>query len=66
MLSFIAHVIVEIPIIYLMITDFDKYSLGLSWGKLMLIHYIFTISLIILGIIFGIKIGKKWWQYILA
>ena len=64
MLSFIVHVLIEIPIIFLMVSDMAEYSLGLSWGALMTVHYVFTITLLILGAIIGIKMGKKWWKYI--
>ena len=64
MLSLIFHVIIEMPILSVMIQDMDKYSLGLSWDQIKLIHGVFTAVLFIIGLILGIYFGKKWWQYI--
>lgn len=64
LLSLILHVLIELPIIYLMVGDMDKWSLGLTWDQLMLVHWTFTITLLLLGIVFGVIVGKKWWQYI--
>ncbi len=62
--SFLIHAIIEIPVIYLIVSNYDKYSLGLSWGQLFLIHNIFTFILFLVGLILGIKFGFKWWKYI--
>lgn len=64
LVSFIVHVIIEIPVIFIMIQDFDKYSLSLTWDQLMLVHWVFLIILLVVGLIIGIKLGFKWWQYI--
>jgi len=64
LLSFILHALIVIPIIYVMIRDFEKYSFGLSWNGLMIVHGIFTVFLLVLGIILGIYLGFKWWKYI--
>jgi len=64
LLSFILHALIVIPIIYVMIGDFEKYSFGLSWNELMIVHGIFTILLFVLGLVLGIYLGFKWWKYI--
>lgn len=64
LLSFIAHAIIEIFAIWLLGRDFTTFSLGLSWEQLLFIHLIFTIALSLLGLIFGIWLGFRWWQYI--
>lgn len=64
LLSFLFHVLIEIPIINLLVSDFEKYNLGLSWEQWFFAHYLFTIALFILGLGFGINCGFKWWQYI--
>ena len=64
LVGFIAHALLEIPIIYLMVSDFDKYSFGLTWDQLMMVHWIYTATLLFIGLIAGLKLGFKWWQYI--
>ena len=64
MVSFIVHTLLEIPIIYLMISDFEKYSLSLTWNQLMTIHWAYMIVLLLIGLAVGLKMGFKWRQYI--
>jgi hypothetical protein len=64
LLSTILHAVIEIPIINLLVSDFQRYSLGLSWDQWYLIHYIGTIILLILGIVFGLFCGFKFWHKI--
>jgi len=64
LLSFLAHAIIEIPVILIMVSDFEKYSFGLSWPQLMLVHIIFTISLSLAGLFFGLWLGFRWWRHI--
>lgn len=64
LISFIVHVIIEIPIIYIAISNFDKYTFGLSWDQILLIHTIFTVILSLGGITMGIWMGFKGWKYI--
>lgn len=63
-LSFLIHAAIEIPILWLFIKDFDQYGLGLSWQSWYLIHYIGSIVLLFIGIIFGYFQGKHWWKVI--
>lgn len=62
--SFLIHVIIEIPIIYIVVADFKKYSFGLSWNQILAIHAIFTLILFLAGIIAGLIFGFRWWKYI--
>lgn len=64
MLGFILQTILEVPVIYVVVSDFEKFSFGLSWEKLMILHWIFTLVLLMLGLIFGIRKGFVWWKYI--
>jgi len=64
LLSFILHVIIELPIIFIMVSDMSRYSFGLSWNEWMAIHWVFTALMMVAGIVFGYWIGKRWWQYI--
>ncbi|PLX21010.1 hypothetical protein C0584_04470 [Candidatus Parcubacteria bacterium] len=63
-LSFIIHAAIEYPIILLLVSDFDKYSFGITWGQMMLVHRIFTIFLLLSMSILGYFVGQKWWQYV--
>lgn len=64
LLSFLLHTLIEVSVVALLLKDFQKFSFGLDWNQLLLIHKIFTIILSLAGLIFGIWLGKKWWQYI--
>ena len=64
MIGFIVHALLEIPVIYLMVSDFEKYSLGLTWSQLMTIHWVYMVVLLLIGLVVGLKLGFKWWQYI--
>ena len=63
LLSFLVHAGIEIPVINLLVSDFDKYSLGLTWDQWFLIHSIGTPILLVLGIYFGWRQGIRWWRY---
>jgi hypothetical protein len=64
LVSFLVHAVIEIPIIYLLVSDFNKWGLGLSWESWFFIHTIFSIALLLLGIIFGFTQGRHWWRII--
>lgn len=63
-LSFLVHGAIEIPVINLLVKDFDKYGLGLNWRQWYQVHYVGTIVLFLLGIIAGYLQGKHWWRVI--
>ncbi len=60
LVQLILHAVIEIGYIYLLNYNFDMYGLGLTWDDWYLIHYIFTIILIIFGLYFGYNYGKKY------
>lgn len=60
----IVHGLLETLCIDLLLKDFSKYGLGLSWNNWFLIHHIATVILLILGILFGFWQGKYWWRKI--
>lgn len=61
-LSTILHALLEILIIRLVLLDFDKYSLGLDWPEILLVHLVFTVVLALAGFFFGVWLGFKWWR----
>ena len=62
LLQILVHAGVEIFYIRMLWKDFEKYSLGLSWNQLILIHYIGSIVLVVIGILFGLWQGIYWWK----
>ena len=64
LLSFLMHAAVEIPIINLLVDDFDTYSLGLTWDQWFLAHHIFSYVLLVLGIYVGWRLGRRWWHLV--
>ncbi len=63
-LSTILHGLIEIPVILLLISDFKKYGLGLSWSDWYLTHHVGTVILFLGGIVLGIFLGFKYWKKI--
>lgn len=64
LLQLIIHGLVEVWYVGLLLKDFSKYGLGLSWNNWFLIHHIATVILLILGILLGFWQGKYWWRKI--
>ena len=62
--SFLVHTGIEIPIINLLVSNFNKYSLGLSWGQWQMIHDIGAVVLLVLGMWVGYRQGVYWWNVI--
>lgn len=60
--SFLVHGAVEIVAIDLLVSDFDRYSLGLSWGQWVTIHNVATIVLLVLFTGIGFQQGSYWWN----
>ncbi len=56
--------LVEFLVIKIMISDFDKYSFGLTWSTLMLVRNIFSILVFVVFSILGYFVGQKWWNYV--
>ncbi|PIR57659.1 MAG: hypothetical protein COU71_02915 [Parcubacteria group bacterium CG10_big_fil_rev_8_21_14_0_10_38_31] len=64
LISFLIHATIEIPVINLLVSDFNTYSLGLTWGQWYLIHHAVSVILLLLGITLGYLQGKRWWRII--
>lgn len=62
--SFILHAVAEIWYIGLLLVNFKKYSMGLSWANLYLAHYVFSFLFLFLGAILGYFEGLFWWKVI--
>ncbi len=64
LISTLLHAGIEIPVIYLLTSNFQKYSLGLSWESWYLIHHIATAILLTASISLGVLLGFKFWGII--
>lgn len=64
MVSFLIHAGIEIPVIFLLLKDFDRYSLGLTWDQWYMIHHVGAIFLFVLGVVGGFLQGRHWWEII--
>lgn len=62
LISFLIHTTIEIWHINLLLADFSKYSLGLSWAQWYIVHGIGTVILSVGGSLFGFLQGKYWWR----
>lgn len=64
LVSLLAHAGIEIMYIRLLLSDFPRYSLGLSWDVWFQIHIAGSIVLAAVGIALGFFQGRFWWRYI--
>lgn len=64
LVSFLVHAAIEIPVIRLLVEDFDTYGLGLTWRQWYAIHAIGSVVLLLLGIFVGFRQGRYWWKVI--
>jgi len=64
LITFLVHSLVEIWYIDLLINDFQKYSLNLSWDQWFVVHWLVSIILFIGGAIIGYYQGVFWWRKI--
>lgn len=62
LLQLLVHALLELNYLNLLIGDFSKYSFGLSWSQLFIARSLITISLILLGVAFGLWQGRFWWK----
>ena len=61
LLQQLVHAVIEIIAIRLLLSNFPRYSLGLSWETWFQIHTVGTIILLICGIVLGLKAGIYFW-----
>jgi hypothetical protein len=62
LLGFVVHAALELWYSALLVKNFDRYGLGLTWANWFLIHNIVTAILVLVGLRMGYGWGKKWWQ----
>lgn len=64
LVSFLVHAAVEIPVIYMLLTDIDTYGLGISLLGWQAIHDVATPLLLLVGGVVGFMQGVRWWRII--
>ena len=62
LLQLMVHAIVEAGVLALLLEDFDRYGLGLTWSQWYAVHHTLTLALLIVGLALGYRWGVKWWQ----
>ena len=62
LVSFLVHAAIEISMIGLLLSDFDRYGLGLRWEQWYLVHHIGAMILFVCGTVLGYWQGLHWWN----
>jgi hypothetical protein len=62
LLQLIVHAVVESAVLALLLEDFGRWSLGLTWSQWYAVHHVMTLALLIVGIALGYRWGVQWWQ----
>lgn len=62
LLGFVIHALVEVWYIKLLLSNFQKYNLGLSWYDLEALHYAVLLLLLPFMTWWGYKQGERWWH----
>lgn len=60
--QFVVHGLLESWYIGLLLSDFRTYSLGMSWDNWVIIHDVFTVVLLFIGLLLGFQQGRYWWR----
>lgn len=64
MLQMIVHVGIESWYIRLLVGNFERYNLGLSWSDWYIVHHALTAALLLAGTVFGYVQGVHWWNQV--
>ncbi len=64
LVQFLVHAGIEVWYIGLLLKDFPRYGLGLTWEQWMMIHSIGSVLLFIAGAWLGFRQGQYWWRKI--
>ena len=62
MIMFLFYASIEYVTVVLLLQDFDRYSLGLSWENWWLLQNLIAVILSFIGIIVGLQQGNYWWN----
>ena len=64
LVGFLVHGIIEIWYINLLLTNFERFSLGFSFPEWFAIHKYFAFITFLGGALLGFWQGRHWWQVI--
>ncbi len=64
LLQFLAHALLEMGVISLLLRDFNRYGLGLTWAQWFAVHQTLSFAFLIVGIAYGYRAGLYWWNAI--
>lgn len=62
--QFLVHAGLEMITIELLIRDYNRYGLGLSWDQWYAVHGVLSILFLLMGVVFGWRQGNYWWNVI--
>ncbi len=60
--SFVVHAGVEMAVIDLLVNDFERYNLGLSWNGWLTVHAVGSVLLLAIYAMTGLWLGKHFWE----
>lgn len=64
LLQILIHGILEQWYIGLLVKDFKKFGLGMTWDQWFFVHHALTVVLLLAGLFFGFRQGRFWWKKI--
>ncbi len=64
LLQLLLHVTVESIYIKLLVSNFSRYGLGMTWDSWFLIHHVLSYVLTGVGVLIGYHQGEYWWKVI--
>ncbi len=62
LVGFLAKGLVELKAIELLLFNFEKYSFGMSFENIVILHNAFSFLALFLGALVGFFQGKYWWR----
>ncbi len=62
LLQFLVHVLLELATISLLLRDFDRYGISLSWERWHAVRRVLSALFLIVGAVFGYRWGVFWWR----
>lgn len=62
LVQLLVHAVIEMVYIKLLLTRYDTFGLGLPFSTWFLVHNVFTLVLLALGVVVGFWQGIYWWK----
>lgn len=64
LVNFLVHGLLEMFMIDLLVSDFDRFSLGLSWDSWLTVHAVGSFALLVGFTVWGFILGRRFWRRI--